>query len=96
MICQLHRKQETDPSVIDTQTRSNSDLYLQVLTQRGDDVAQGDQRLVDVSSLFQSDARRSGGVGSFAAGQIDQVDLTDRLTGHLRIELSLKETDRRR
>lgn len=66
------------------------------LTQRRDDVAKGNQRLVDVSSFLQSDAGRSGGVGSLAAGQIDQVDLTDRLTGHLCIELSLTETETER
>lgn len=68
--------------------------YLLFLTQRRDDVAQGDERLVYVPSLFQADARRTSGVSSLAAGQIDQVDLTDRLTGHLCIELSLTERER--
>ena len=72
---------------------SKADCRPASLTQRRDDVAEGNQRLVDVSSFFQSDAGRSGGVGSLAAGQIDQVDLTDRLTGHLCIELSLTETE---
>ncbi len=67
-----------------------------ILTQGRDDVSQRDQWLVDVPSLFQSDARRSGGVGSLTAGQIDQVDLTDRLTGHLSIELSLTDAESNR
>lgn len=65
------------------------------LTQRGDDVSQSHQRLVDVPSLFQTNARRSGGVGSLAAGEVHQVDLTDRLARHLRVKLGLKEKQRR-
>lgn len=92
--------QETHQSTTHTHTHIDecfkADCRPASLTQRRDDVAEGNQRLVDVPSFLQSDAGRSGGVGSLAAGQIDQVDLTDRLTGHLCIELSLTETETER
>lgn len=60
-------------------------------TQRGDDVPQRDQRLVDVPAFLEANPRGSCGVGPLATRQVHQVDLTDRLAGHLGIELGLEE-----
>lgn len=64
-------------------------------TQRGDDVPQRDQRLVDVPALLESDPRGSGGVGPLTTGQVHKVDLADRLAGHLCIKLGLEEEQQR-
>ena len=60
----------------------------------GYDVDEGEQRLVDVAALLESQAGGARRVGALAARQVDQIHLGHRLARHVLDHLGLRESHR--